>query len=68
VQDGDDLPRDEVDDADAVRRAVGWGRVLSSTPGGAGGDPLKATNNCRWLGLTVIPRGRLPSGTVVSTW
>src|SRR3990170_4598302 len=41
----------------------GGGSVSSSTPGGATGDPLRATNARRPSGLTLIPRGRFPSGT-----
>ena len=40
------------------------GSVLSSTPGGALGEPLNATNNVDPSGLSLIPRGRLPTGNV----
>ena len=45
----------------------GGGNVDSSTPGGAGGDPLRATNRRSPAGSTLMPRGRLPSGMVSST-
>ena len=45
----------------------GGGSVLSSMPGGAGGEPLSATNNCVPSGDTLMPRGRLPSGMVAIT-
>ena len=40
----------------------GGGSLLSSVPGGAGGDPLSATYSDLPSGLTWMPRGRLPSG------
>ena len=43
------------------------GSDSSSTPGGAIGDPLSATYNVEWSGLTRTPRGRLPSGIVATT-
>src|SRR4051812_8578190 len=39
----------------------GGGRVFSSVPGGAGGDPLSATKRDLPSGLAWIPRGRFPS-------
>ena len=45
----------------------GGGKVLSSMPGGAGGEPLKATKSLLLSGLTLIPRGRFPSGRVEIT-
>ena len=45
----------------------GGGRVLSSMPGGAGGEPLNATNNCVRSGDTLMPRGRWPSAKVATT-
>ena len=45
----------------------GGGSVDSSTPGGAGGDPLRATNRRSPAGSTLMPRGRLPRGMVSST-
>ena len=45
----------------------GGGSLLSSVPGGAIGDPLSATNSFVPSGLTLMPRGRLPSGIVATT-
>src|SRR4051794_4276154 len=45
----------------------GGGRVLGSTPGPAFGDPLSATYNDLRSALTLMPRGRLPSGAVAMT-
>src|SRR5262245_23673961 len=45
----------------------GGGSLLSSTPGGAIGDPLSATKSILPSGLTRIPRGRLPTGIVPVT-
>ena len=45
----------------------GGGSLLSSVPGGAGGEPLSATYSDRPSGLTLMPRGRLPSGAVART-
>ena len=45
----------------------GGGSVLSSMPGGAGGEPLSATNSRVPSGDTLTPRGRLPSGMVSTT-
>ena len=45
----------------------GGGRVLSSVPGGDGGEPLRATNSRAPSGDTLMPRGRLPSGMVATT-
>src|SRR5688572_9882861 len=46
----------------------GGGNLLSSVPGGAIGDPLNATYNVLPSGLTLMPRGRLPSGMVATTF
>ena len=46
----------------------GGGSLLSSVPGGAIGDPLSATKSFVPSGLTLMPRGRLPSGMVATTW
>ena len=43
------------------------GSLLSSTPGGALGEPLSATNSVDPSGLSRIPRGRLPTGNVAIT-
>src|SRR5688500_18672760 len=40
------------------------GSVLSSTPGGAIGEPLSATYSVVPSGLNRMPRGRLPTGIV----
>src|SRR5439155_22220481 len=45
----------------------GGGSVFGSTPGPAFGDPLSATYSDFRSGLTLIPRGRLPSGAVAMT-
>ena len=45
----------------------GGGRVLSSVPGGEGGEPLRAMNSRAPSGDTLMPRGRLPSGMVATT-
>src|SRR5438874_8742080 len=45
----------------------GGGSVFGSTPGPAFGEPLSATYNELPSGLALIPRGRLPSGAVVTT-
>jgi hypothetical protein len=45
----------------------GGGRVRSSTPGGANGEPLSATYSSFPSALGWIPRGRFPSGIVAST-
>ena len=41
--------------------------MLSSTPGGAKGEPLKATYRVVRSGLTRMPRGRFPRGRVWTT-
>ena len=41
--------------------------MRSSTPGGALGEPLSATNKDLPSGLTLMPRGRFPTRTVVTT-
>ena len=47
----------------------GGGSVDSSTPGGAGGEPLRATNRRSPAGSTLMPRGRLPRGMVaITSW
>ena len=45
----------------------GGGSLLSSVPGGAIGEPLSAIYNVERSGLTLMPRGRLPSGIVAIT-
>src|SRR5262245_1751731 len=45
----------------------GGGSFDSSTPGGASGDPLSATNSRLPSAEALTPRGRLPSGIVVFT-
>src|SRR4029453_10843697 len=45
----------------------GGGSLLSSTPGGALGEPLSATYKYRPSGLTLMPRGRFPTITVATT-
>ena len=45
----------------------GGGSVLASIQGGAGGEPLRATNSRAPSGATLMPRGRLPSGIVATT-
>ena len=42
--------------------------MLSSTPGGAIGDPLSATNTREPSRLRRTPRGRLPTGMVATTF
>jgi hypothetical protein len=44
------------------------GSVSSSTPGGAIGDPLSATNSVPPSGLSRMPRGLLPTGIVATTF
>ena len=46
----------------------GGGSLDSSTPGGAIGEPLNATNKVVPSGLRRMPRGRLPTGMVATTF
>src|SRR5688500_16741270 len=45
----------------------GGGSLLSSVPGGAIGEPLRAIYRVLPSGLTLMPRGRLPRGIVDTT-
>ena len=56
-----------VDFTDAVGRAVGRRQFRSSAPGGALGEPLSAMYSDFRSGLTLMPRGRLPTFTVATT-